>query len=73
MAELLIPWYVMIALAPPIVGIALVIGRLKQKVDTLWEHDVGSDDTHNTLFSKLNKIERNLYRLMGKLNVDPVD
>ena len=70
---LLVPWYILVAVGVPIVGVAMAVGRLKQKVDTLVKHDEGSDDTHDSLYSKVNKIERNLYHLMGKLDVDPID
>jgi len=71
--EILVPWYVLVGVVIPIVGVAVAMGKLKQKVDTLMQHDEGSDDTHDTLYSKVNKIERNLYHLMGKLDIDPID
>jgi len=71
--ELLVPWYVLVVIAIPVLGVALAMGKLKQKVDTLTKHDEGSDDTHSTLYTKVNKIERNLYHLMGKLDIDPID
>lgn len=71
--EFIIPWYVFMVIGIPLLGLAVGLGKLKQKVDTLMQHDEGSDDTHSTLYSKVNKIERNLYHLMGKLDVDPID
>jgi len=71
--EILVPWYVLVGIGIPIIGVAIAMGKLKQKVDTLMLHDVGSEDTHDTLYSKVNKIERNLYHLMGKLDVKPID
>jgi len=71
--ELMVPWYILVGFGIPIVGVALAMGKLKQKVDTLSKSEEEGDDTHSSLFSKVNKIERNLYHLMGKLNIDPVD
>jgi len=71
--ELGVPWYILVAVGIPLLGIALGLGKLKQKVDNLEKSDSSSDDTHSTLYSKVNKIERNLYHLMGKLDVEPID
>lgn len=71
--EFTIPWYVLVAVGIPMLGLALGLGRLKQKVDTLETSDTTSSDTHDKLFSKVGKIERNLYHLMGKLDVEPID
>ena len=75
--ELLFPSYIlvgiMIGIIVPIIGVAIAMGKLKQKVDTLSKSEEEGDDTHTSLFSKVNKIERNLYHLMGKLNIDPID
>ena len=71
--ELLFPWYVLVGIIVPVVGVAIAVGKLKQKVDTLSKSEEDGDSTHGKLFSKVNKIERNLYHLMGKLNVEPID
>lgn len=71
--ELLIPWYILVVIGLPLLGLAVGMGKLKQKVDTLESSDTDSSDTHNELFSKVNKIERNLYHLMGKLDCKPIE
>ena len=71
--ELLVPWYILLAVGIPMLGIAVGMGRLKQKVDTLTKADSDSAGTHNALFSKVNKIEKNLYHLMGTLHCNPIE
>ena len=67
------PWYVWIAIGIPLLGLAGGLGKLKQKIDTLITHDEESSGTHSVLYNKVNKIERNLYHLMGQMKVKPID
>jgi len=46
---------------------------LEQKVDNLSNHDEGAHDTHTDLYEKVNRIERNLFHLMGVMKITPVD
>ncbi len=46
---------------------------LKEKVEQLAKDDAGSSDTHSDLYDKVNKIERNLFHLMGRMKIDPID
>ncbi len=46
---------------------------MKQKIEDLSKADEGSHETHSDLYDKVNKIERNLFHLMGKMNVKPID
>ena len=74
--ELLFPWYflvgIIIGIIVPIIGVAIAMGKLKQKVDNLSKSEEEGDETHESLFSKVNKIERNLNHLMDRLNIDPI-
>ena len=79
-----IQWELLVAVGIPATGAMIAIIRhfwnkskcfiiLKQKVEELTDHDEGSSETHSNLYEKVNKIERNLFHLMGKMNVTPVD
>ena len=46
---------------------------MKTAIDKLTEHDGSSTDTHGDLYEKVNKIERNLFHMMGKMDITPVD
>ena len=85
MAEgLFIQWEVLIGIGIPAAAASVAVIRhlwnkskcfiiLKQKVEQLTSHDEGASNTHSDLYDKVNKIERNLFHLMGKMNVTPVD
>lgn len=46
---------------------------LQQKVSSLTNHDAGATDTHKDIFSRLDRIDRNMYLIMGKMKLTPVD
>lgn len=46
---------------------------LREKVEQLNNAENGSHETHSDLYKKVNKIERNLFHLMGKLDVKPIE
>jgi len=46
---------------------------LQTKVEALESHDEGSTDTHRDIFSRLDRIDRNVYLIMGKMKITPVD
>ena len=82
--EISIQWEIVTAVGIPAVIAAIGIIRyfwkkeqcfvtMKHKIDELAKSDEGSNDTHSDLYSKMNRIERNLFHLMGKLEVKPVD
>ena len=48
-------------------------GLMKAAIEQLQNHDEGSSDTHGDLYEKVNKIERNLYHMMGQMKIKPVD
>lgn len=79
-----IQWEILVGLGLPAAAVSVAVIRLlwnkskcfvilKQKVEQLTEHDEGSGETHSDLYDKVNKIERNLFHLMGRMDVDPID
>ncbi len=81
---ILIQWELLVGLGIPATGAMIAIIRhlwnkskcfviLKQKIEQLTDHDEGASDTHSDLYDKVNKIEKNLFHLMGKMNVTPID
>ncbi|KKN75474.1 hypothetical protein LCGC14_0380950 [marine sediment metagenome] len=46
---------------------------MKQKIEQLDKIATGSHDTHTDLYNKIDRLERNLFLLMGKMKVTPVD
>jgi hypothetical protein len=46
---------------------------MKAAIIELQKHDGDSTNTHSELYEKVDKIERNLYHMMGQMKIKPVD
>ncbi len=56
-----------------IIDLHICVKLMKQRLTSVEGVADNSGDTHSDIYKKVNKIERNLFHLMGKMNVTPVD
>lgn len=56
-----------------IIDLHICVKLTKQRLENVEGIAEDSGDTHSDIYKKVNRLERNLFHLMGSLNVKPIE